>query len=131
MANRYAVLNDGNVVINIALANAPINDRWIDATGAKIGDTWTGTEFVTPEPTPEPVELDTLSTDKWTIIADGQDEATVTYTSDDPVHFVADGEIYLVEPVEQVATLEISANAAGPILVQVQDKQLTIMAVTL
>ena len=73
--------------------------------------------------------LDVLSVDTWQIEADSADVATVTYTSNDTVHFVADGLLYSVEPVDSIATLEISADAPGPIPVQVQDKQIMLTAV--
>jgi hypothetical protein len=46
---KYAILKD-NKVVNIAIANKPFNKDWIDATGAKIGDTWDGEKFVSPPP---------------------------------------------------------------------------------
>jgi hypothetical protein len=52
----------------------------------------------------------------------------VTYTSDATVHFSVDGTSYSVEPVDHVATLEITADAPGPIRVEVKDKQLIITA---
>lgn len=50
----YAILSDGKVA-NIVVAEAAIalENGWIDATGARIGDTWDGTSFVSP-----PVDLD-------------------------------------------------------------------------
>lgn len=124
---RYAIL-ENNIVVNVAEANAPFNENWIDATGAKIGDTWTGTEFITPEPEPEPVVLDVLATDTWTIPADSTTFATVTYTDDTTVYFSVNEAVHAVEPVEQTATLEITADVPGPIRVEVKDKQLIITA---
>jgi hypothetical protein len=72
--------------------------------------------------------LNILSTDKWEIPADGVTFATVTYTSDATVHFSVDGTSYSVEPVDHVATHEITADAPGPIRVEVKDKQLIITA---
>ena len=80
-------------------------------------------------PGPVPVRLGVLSVNTWTLLADSTDVATVTYTSNDTVHFVADGLLYSVEPVDSIATLEISADAPGPIPVQVQDKQIMLTAV--
>jgi len=81
-------------------------------------------------PGPVPVRLGgVLNVDTWTLLADSTDVATVTYTSNDTVHFVADGLLYSVEPVDSIATLEISADAPGPIPVQVQDKQIMLTAV--
>jgi len=88
--------------------------------------------YVSPpvtDPEPLPVRLGVLSVDTWTLLADSADVATVTYTSNDTVHFVADGLLYSVEPVDSIATLEISADAPGPIPVQVQDKPIMLTAV--
>jgi hypothetical protein len=75
-----------------------------------------------------PVTLDVLETDTWTIPADGTTFATVTYTDDTTVCFSVNETIHAVEPVEQVATLEITADAPGPIRVEVKEKQLIITA---
>jgi hypothetical protein len=72
--------------------------------------------------------LNILSTDIWEIPADAATPATVAYTSKDTVHFSVDGSTYSVEPVDYVATLEITADAPGPIRVEVKDKQLIITA---
>jgi hypothetical protein len=50
--SRYAIVIDG-VVTNIAKAESPIGENWIDATGAQIGSTWDGVNFTDPEPIPE------------------------------------------------------------------------------
>ena len=103
-------------------------------TGTEVAQ-WNGNEWDVLEERPaftappEPVTLDVLSVDTWQIDADIADVATVTYTSNDTVHFVADGLLYSVEPVDSMATLEISADAPGPIPVQVQDKQIMLTAV--
>lgn len=73
-------------------------------------------------------EMEVLSTDRWVIPADATTFATVNYTSDDAVIFIVNDDIYEVEPVSTIATLEITADAAGPILVCVKDKQLIITA---
>lgn len=73
-------------------------------------------------------KLDVLTTDKWDIPADGETFATATYTDDTTVYFSVNENIHAVEPVEQVATLEITADAPGPIRVEVKDKQLIITA---
>jgi hypothetical protein len=44
------------------------------------------------------------------------------------VYFSVNETIHAVEPVEQVATLEITADAPGPIRVEVKTKQLIIVA---
>jgi hypothetical protein len=75
---------------------------------------------------PPVIVLDILSTDMWSIPADGVTFATVTYTSDEIVYFVVESEIHAVEPVDQMAVLEITADAPGPIQVEVKDKQIVI-----
>lgn len=53
MEMRYAVIEEG-VVTNIALADAPMGDDWIEATdAAQIGGTWDGQVFG-PVPQPDP-----------------------------------------------------------------------------
>lgn len=48
---KAAILNEDGVVVNIAKVNR-LSDLpgSVDATGAKIGDTWNGSEFVAPAP---------------------------------------------------------------------------------
>lgn len=76
----------------------------------------------------QPVVLGLLKTDKWDIPADGTTFATITYTSNSTVYFAVESTILAVEPVDKVATLEITADAPGPIRVDVQDKRLVIAA---
>jgi hypothetical protein len=126
---RYAIINDSNIVINIAVADGPLSDNWIPGECAKRGDTWDGENFITPEPEPEPVVLDILSTDTYNIPADGETFATVTYTSNNAeVVFSVDGDTYEVETVDQIATLEITADSPGSISITIFDKSLTIIA---
>jgi hypothetical protein len=47
---KYAIIEDGKVV-NIAKADTPLADNWIEAGAAKIGDLWDGQSF-TPAPKP-------------------------------------------------------------------------------
>jgi hypothetical protein len=51
---KYAIIEDGTVV-NIAKADAPLADNWIEAGAAEIGDTWDGETFTTPGPTSEQI----------------------------------------------------------------------------
>jgi hypothetical protein len=124
---KYAIIENGKVT-NIAVADTPLAENWIPANGAKIGDTWDGENFITPEPEPAPVALGVLKTDVWVIPADGATFATITFTSNDPVYFIVNDDPHLVIPVDQIATLEITADAPGSIRVEVQDKQLVITA---
>lgn len=75
------------------------------------------------------ITFDVLSTDTWTISADGTTYATVTYTDTDTVYFSVNETVHAVDPIDYVATLEITANAPGPIRVEVKDKQLIITAI--
>lgn len=75
------------------------------------------------------ITFDVLSTDTWTISADGTTYATVTYTDTDTVYFSVNETVHAVEPVDDVATLEITAAAPGPIRVEVKAKQLIITAI--
>lgn len=127
MVKRYAVV-EGSVVANVVVSEEALAENWVQSDTAKRGDTWDGANFTTTEPEPEPVVLDILSTDTWTIPADGTTFATVTYTDDTTVYFSVNETIHAVEPVEQVATLEITADAPGPIRVEVKTKQLIIVA---
>lgn len=75
-----------------------------------------------------PLAKDVLKTDVWTIPADGTTFATITYTDDTTVYFSVNETTHTVEPIEQTATLEITADAPGPIRVEVKTKQLIITA---
>jgi len=79
---------------------------------------------------PEPVlQLDVFSIDKREIVADGADQAVLTYTSESDVAFIVDGEVYIVSPVDSVATLEVSADGPGAILYSVRGNQDAIIAI--
>lgn len=56
---RYAIIESG-VVANIAVANTPLADNWIDAGNANIGDEWDGTSFSAPEVDPNIVKNDII-----------------------------------------------------------------------
>lgn len=75
------------------------------------------------------IVFDTLSSDTWIIPADGITHATVTYTDQETVYFSVNETVHAVEPVDYVATLEITADAPGPIRVEVKSKQLIITAI--
>ena len=122
---RYSVI-ENDTVINIAVASEPLADTWQENQGESIGDTWDGTQFVSP-PAP-PVELGQMEADKHEILSDSQDTATVSITAPDTVHFVVDGDLYSVEPENDTATLEITADAPGPIRVEMQGQSLMIVA---
>jgi len=46
---KYAII-ENDTVTNIAVADEPLADNWIEAGSAKIGDTWDGTSFISPPP---------------------------------------------------------------------------------
>ena len=75
------------------------------------------------------ITFDVLTVDTWTIPADAATPATITYTSEETVYFSVNEQSHAVDPIDYVATLEITANATGPIQVEVKDKQLIITAV--
>ena len=128
---RYLII-ENNIVTNIAAATYDFaaTQGWVEIqNNAQIGWIYEDGQFSQPPASPEPVELDILSTDVWTIPADSATVATVTYTDDDTVYFSVNETIHAVEPVDDVATLEITANAPGPIRVEVKAKQLIITAI--
>ena len=127
----YAIVENG-IVVNIVVADAEFaaSQGWVEIqNNAQIGWIYEDGQFSQPPALPEPVELDILSTDVWTIPADSETVATVTYTDTDTVYFSVNETVHAVEPVEQIATLEITANAPGPIRVEVKAKQLIITAI--
>ena len=75
------------------------------------------------------LQLDVFSIDKREIVADGADQAVLTYTSESDVAFIVDGEVYIVSPVDSVATLEVSADSPGAILYSVRGNQDAIIAI--
>jgi len=81
--------------------------------------------FETPT---SPVRLGVLAHDCWAIAADDNEIVTLTYTADEAVCFVVNDEIHIVEPVDQVATLEITADAVGPIRIEVRGQSLVLAA---
>ena len=128
---RYAIIENG-IVKNIAIASPEWAELkgWVAiADGVKIGWIYEDGEFSPAPEAPLEFKLDVLSVDRWSIPADGITYATVTYTSDEIVNFIVNDDVYAVEPVGSMATLEITADATGPIRVCVKDKQLIITAI--
>lgn len=78
----YAILQ-GNMVANIAVADAPLADNWIEAQNANIGDVWNGEKFVTPSPTEDEVR------ERWAAVRAERDAKLAscdwTQVSDAPV----------------------------------------------
>lgn len=91
-------------------------------------DVFDGETWVTPAIEASPPALGNILTDRWSIPADNTTVATVTYTADDTVYFVVNDTVHTIEPVDYVAALEITADAPGPIRIEVRDKQITIVA---
>lgn len=57
---KYAII-EGGTVVNIATAEEPLAENWIEAGSAAIGDTWDGEAFtpaVKPPATPEDVKAE-------------------------------------------------------------------------
>jgi hypothetical protein len=59
MVNRYAII-EADTVANIAVAEAPLADNWVQSDVACIGWTYDGETFTPPPPPPAPTpeELD-------------------------------------------------------------------------
>lgn len=47
---RFAILNEENVVVNVAISDEALEDNWIAADTALIGDVYADGVFATPEP---------------------------------------------------------------------------------
>ena len=82
---------------------------------------------------PDHAPIGTLQTDKWSSVADSTDEALVAYaTNEESVQFVVDDDVYNVDAEQRFngkfAILEISADATGPIRVEVRGQGITIAA---
>ncbi|MEQ8257557.1 MAG: hypothetical protein RH980_16045 [Roseovarius confluentis] len=54
---KYAIIEDG-IVVNIAVADAPLAENWIEAGTARRGDLWDGTSFSSPPSPPTAVPFD-------------------------------------------------------------------------
>ena len=87
------------------------------------GETWNA-----PAVVKIPIALGVLTHDRWAIPADSTSIITLTYTANEAVCFVVNDEIHVVEPIDQVATLEITADAVGPIRVEVRGQTLVLAA---
>jgi hypothetical protein len=122
------VIENGKVVNTIVVDSLDFMPNLVEATEGGIGWSYADGVFTPPDPVSVPVTLDVLETDAWTIPADGTTFATVTYTNDTTTYSSVNEITYAIEPVEQVATLEITADAPGPIRVEVKEKQLIITA---
>ena len=125
-----ALVHNGEV-LQIELNEFPVHPslEWVDVQeDVQIGWIYEDGQFYQPPALPVPVELDILSTDVWTISADSSTVATVTYSDNTTVYFSVNETVHAVDPVDYVATLEITADAPGPIRVEVKNKQLIITA---
>ena len=57
---KYAII-EGGTVVNIAKADEPLAENWIEAGSAKKGDLWDGENFSAPVKTPAEIEAETLA----------------------------------------------------------------------
>jgi hypothetical protein len=55
----YAII-ENNTVVNIAVANAPLADNWIESNTAAIGDIYENGQFIKPEPVNDPLAYQAL-----------------------------------------------------------------------
>jgi len=131
----FALIKDGtveNVIVCDEQLDLPGYDDVVrvDNLDTKPGPGWTyaGEIFAPLVSAAPPVVLGVLTHDKWAIAADDVEIVTLTYTADEAVCFVVNDEINVVEPVDSVATLEISADAVGPIRVEVRGQRLVLAA---
>lgn len=54
---KYAII-ENNIVVNVAVADAPIADNWIASEVAAIGDSYENGQFIKPQPPqPSPEEI--------------------------------------------------------------------------
>ena len=102
---KYAILQ-GDVVINVAVADEPLDSNWIEAHDASIGDVWDGEKFLTPGPTDEDVK------EKWTEVRKRRDSllsaSDWTQLADAPVDD-------LVWAVYRQALRDLPANTSDPL----------------
>lgn len=82
---------------------------------------------------PDPAPAGTLQTNKWTMTADGVEEALVAYsTKEASINFYIEDQMHSVASEQKFngkfAILEVSADSPGPIKISVQDKIITLMA---
>lgn len=125
---RAHVIKDNFIVNTIEVESLDFMPGLIEATDGAIGWQYENGVFIAPESGPIIPSFDILSTDTWAIPADATTPATVTYTDQETVYFSVNEQSHAVEPIDYVATLEITADAPGPIRVEVKDKQLIITA---
>ena len=50
---RFAILNEDNVVVNVAISGEALDDNWIASDTALIGDVYADGAFAAPEPDTE------------------------------------------------------------------------------
>jgi len=73
---KYAII-ENSTVVNIAVADAPLADNWIESDTAAIGDTYENGQFVTPSPDADAAAAEVraernklLSESDWTQVID-------------------------------------------------------------
>lgn len=80
---RYAILNNDNVVVNIALSEAPLADNWIASETAAIGDIYEDGQFIKPPaPPPQVPDSCTALAGMLALDAAGMSDAYETWAND-------------------------------------------------
>lgn len=125
---RYSIIENSKVV-NIAEADPDFAaaSGWTENTGEGIGWILQG-DGSFERPDPPPVKLGLLEIDKDRVTADATDAATVTLQSPEAVIFVVDDQVITVETVDNVAALEVTATAPGPILISAGKQSVMLVA---
>lgn len=69
---KYAIIENG-VVVNVAVAEAPLAENWISSASAAIGDTYEGGSFVRPpDPPPAVPQSVTMRQARLALLASGK-----------------------------------------------------------
>lgn len=66
---RYAII-ENNTVVNVAVADQPLADNWIEAGSAAIGDTYDNGQFSKPVPVVDPLEYQRQRASEYPPMAD-------------------------------------------------------------
>lgn len=79
---KYAIV-ENNAVVNLAVANAPLADNWIESDTAAIGDTYENGQFIKPTPDADAAAAEVraernklLSESDWTQVLDAPVDQT-------------------------------------------------------
>lgn len=66
---KYAIIENG-VVVNVAVAEQPLDDNWIESDIAAIGDLYKNGEFSKPKPVVDPLAYQALRSAEYPPMAD-------------------------------------------------------------